>query len=144
MTGSRAGLAQHPGYPGLSPPPAAAQPVTHSSASQQAIDVSDGQIPCRVFHTDELAATCQSSNLLHLLRKETIVPSSSLQGFLYAAPDCALNESRNQFAASQPQLNQTYSQFLLSKKHPMLLLSTHCHFNKILQNLGQSYTVRNV
>lgn len=57
--------------------------------------------------------------------------SSSLQGFLYAAPDCVLNESRNQFAASQPQLNQTYSQFLLSEKHPMPLFSTHCHFNKI-------------
>lgn len=70
--------------------------------------------------------------------------SSSLLGFLYAAPDCVLNESRNQFAASQPQLNQTYSQFLLSKTHPMLLLSTHCRFNKILQSLGQSYAVQNV
>lgn len=115
-----------PGYllppaAGGSKPSAAAEAVAYGSPLHQAIDVSDGQIPYIVFYTDELAATWQSSNLLHLLRKETIMLPSSLWGFLYATSDCVLNESRNQFAASLPQLNQTYSQFLLSKKHPVFL-----------------------
>lgn len=62
--GSRAGLAQHPSYPrylhppalGGSKPLAAAEDVTHGSASLPAIDVSDGQISRSVFYTDELAA----------------------------------------------------------------------------------------
>lgn len=46
----------HPPALGGSKPPAAAEAVTHGSASLQAIDVSDGQIPRSVFYTDELAA----------------------------------------------------------------------------------------
>lgn len=110
-------------YAGDSKPSAAAEAVTYGSALHEAIDVSDGQITYIVFYTDELPATWQSSNLLHLLRKETIMLSSCPQGFLYATSDCVLNESRNQSAASLPQLNQTYSQFLLSKKHSVLLHS---------------------
>lgn len=62
VTGRRAGLAQHPLGNSFLPPAArgskpseAAEAVTYGSPSHHGIDVSDRQIPCIVFYTDELA-----------------------------------------------------------------------------------------